>query len=292
MQKNSLKLVSIILPTYNGLDYLRQSIDSCLNQTYKNIELLIVDDGSGERTVQIIKSYNDRRIKYIRHKKNLGLPGALNTGFAASHGDYLTWTSDDNFYALNAIDKMVSGLENNKNIDFIYTDYFVIYDSGKIKKARISSPYNLDAYNCVGACFLYKRNVYDCIGEYDTEFKLAEDYNYWLRVRKYFRMKKMNKFLYYYRRHRKSLSETNNLYIIENQAAIASKPYINLAMQYYHQGRVYFFKNDFDTALKMFKKTINIEPFNPYAWKFIVFIHVQKFVPGLAEKVKKSRIHN
>jgi len=71
--------VSIVLPTYNGAKYIRQSIDSCLNQTYKNIELIIVNDGSTDGTPEIIRSYEDGRIKYLTHEKNKGLPHALNT---------------------------------------------------------------------------------------------------------------------------------------------------------------------------------------------------------------------
>ena len=76
--------VSIILPVYNGADYVGRSIESCLHQTYNNIELIIVDDGSVDKTAAIVGSYQDSRIQYIKKEKNEGLPKALNTGFAAS----------------------------------------------------------------------------------------------------------------------------------------------------------------------------------------------------------------
>jgi len=69
------------LPTYNGARYLRQSLDSCLNQTYRNIELIVVDDGSSDETPQIVGSCRDPRLQYLRQVRNKGLPGALNTGF-------------------------------------------------------------------------------------------------------------------------------------------------------------------------------------------------------------------
>jgi glycosyltransferase involved in cell wall biosynthesis len=118
-------LVSIVLPTYNGSRYIQQSIDSCLNQTYSNIELIIVDDGSTDCTEQIINSYTDNRIRYIQHQKNAGLPTALNTGVAHATGDYLTWTSDDNFYAPQAIETQLTFLLKNK-YDFVYCDIFVM----------------------------------------------------------------------------------------------------------------------------------------------------------------------
>jgi glycosyltransferase involved in cell wall biosynthesis len=72
------KLVSIVLPVYIGARFLRQSIDSCLHQTYCNIELIVVDDGSEDNSVDIVNSYDDDRIKLIRHETNRKLPAALN----------------------------------------------------------------------------------------------------------------------------------------------------------------------------------------------------------------------
>lgn len=202
----SLPKVSIVLPTYNGDKYIRQSIDSCLNQTYQNIELIIVDDGSTEDIYKIIKSYKDKRIKYIRHEKNKGLPHALNTGFANSNGDYLTWTSDDNYYVKESIEKMVSFLESKK-CSFIYCDYYKFKDEkpSKISIEKLPDVLAIEKINNVGACFLYSRKVKEAIGEYDPETVLAEDYDYWIRVSKEFSMHHLAEPLYFYRDHNKSL---------------------------------------------------------------------------------------
>src|SRR3989338_242445 len=117
--------VSIVLPTYNGAKYIRQSIESCLDQTYKNIELIIVDDASTDETPKIVKSYADPRLVYIRHEKNMKLPAAFNTGFSRASGDYLTWTSDDNFYDVSAIDKMLGFMRDNA-CDFVYCDFYEV----------------------------------------------------------------------------------------------------------------------------------------------------------------------
>src|SRR5574341_765066 len=148
--------VSIVLPTYNGARYLRQSIESCLNQTYKHIELIIVDDGSKDSTPEIVESYNDPRIKYIKHKKNRGLPNALNTGFANTTGEYLTWTSDDNLYLPQTIEKMVAFIEESK-CSFIFCDYFAFYgDNMAAKELRLLPDQPLfEKGNCIGYCFLY-----------------------------------------------------------------------------------------------------------------------------------------
>src|SRR5262245_61923913 len=92
--------VSIVLPTYNGSRFLAESIQSCLDQTYPDFELIIVDDCSTDVTPAIIAEFSarDSRVHTVRHEKNKKLPGALNTGMALSRGRFLTWTSDDNLY--------------------------------------------------------------------------------------------------------------------------------------------------------------------------------------------------
>lgn len=200
--------VSIVLPTYNGARYIKQSIDSCLNQTFQNIELIIVDDGSTDETPQIIEPYKDKRIKYIRHKRNTGLPTALNTGFANSTGKYLTWTSDDNYYSEEAIEKELAFLRNN-HCSFVYCDFYKFdSDNSKLTVERLNDVPMLENGNGIGACFLYSRAVKDAVGDYDPQTRLAEDYDYWIRVSKKFVMQHLAEPLYFYRDNADSLTQS------------------------------------------------------------------------------------
>lgn len=283
-------LVSIILPTYNGSSYIKQSIDSCLGQTYKNFELIIVDDCSSDETVNIIKSYSDPRIKYFKHERNLGLPRALNTGFENAKGEYLTWTSDDNFFHVDAIAKMVSILEKNKDIGFVYANFYLIDEKGKIFKSyRVGSSKSLDRGNLIGACFLYRREVYEKIGEYIPEFRLAEDYNYWLRIRQSFKMKKINDFLYYYRRHQKSLTWSNKLVENVEQMEKASNDYIPVSMRYYHKGQVFFYQKKYQESKKLLIKALAVNPFDLLVWRFFLFVILKILFPRIVDKIKKTR---
>jgi glycosyltransferase involved in cell wall biosynthesis len=199
--------VSIVLPTYDGSRYLQQSVDSCLRQTYKDIELIIVDDGSMDETPDIIRSYTDERIRYIKHNTNRGLPHALNTGFAMATGEYLTWTSDDNYYAEDAIESMASLLQQDKKIDFVYANFYMINGDGAVlQPISVGASRNLKEGNCIGPCFLYRRKVYEILGGYNPDAFLAEDYEYWIRVFKRFRMQKLDRFIYWHRLHPKSLT--------------------------------------------------------------------------------------
>ena len=116
------KKVSIVLPTFNGDRFIRKSIDSCLAQSYENIELIIVEDGSNCLS-GIINTYNDPRLIYCRNEENLKISKSLNKGFSRASGDYLTWTSDDNIYENNAIETMVKVLEADARIDFVYANF-------------------------------------------------------------------------------------------------------------------------------------------------------------------------
>jgi hypothetical protein len=199
--------VSIVLPTYNGVRYLRESVESCLRQTLENIELIVVDDGSGPEVGAILESYRaDGRLKYVRHERNRGVAAALNTGFRLSTGSHLTWTSDDNYYERNAVAEMLGFLARYPDVDFVYAGSYEVNDEGTITRLlRPLPPAALKVNNFVGACFLYKRHVYERVGDYREVF-LAEDYDYWIRVARTCRMQRLLKPLYYYRTHPDSLT--------------------------------------------------------------------------------------
>ncbi|MFO0752896.1 MAG: glycosyltransferase [Thermodesulfovibrionales bacterium] len=201
--------VSIVLPTFNGARYIRHSIESCLAQTYRNIELIVVDDGCTDATPEIVRSYRDRRMKYIRHERNRSLPHSLNTGFAAAAGEYLTWISDDNFYYKEAVGKMLSFLREERG-HFVYCDYYLFQGDNLFNRriVRLPDTVALEKGNHIGPCFLYTRAVRNAVGEYDPAAKLAEDYDYWIRTSKAFPLRHLKEPLYFYRKHEGSLFST------------------------------------------------------------------------------------
>jgi len=219
--------VSIVLPTFNGAKYIAQSIKSCLDQTYRNIELIVIDDASSDDTVEKVKTFRDDRMRLVPLEKNQGHIAALNKGFAMSTGDFLTWTSDDNYYGPQAIEKMVEELEDPGGTDFVYTQYQVIDENGNNQRlGRTEDPDYLDVDNCVGGCFLYRRKVYETIGDFNPEAFLAEDYEYWLRVRQKFRMKKIDSVHYFYRMHGTSLTGVHKEEKVQRQVALVRDRFV------------------------------------------------------------------
>lgn len=210
------ELVSIILPVYNGQQYIAESINSIKMQSYTNWELIIVNDCSTDDTLKIIEKYieQDARIKLVNNETNLKLPRSLNVGFSNAKGRYLTWTSDDNLFHEHALKRMVDVLENNQDAVMVYTDLSDIDANGKeISSNIMGEPHQMIFGNVVGACFLYTREVYEKVGDYDPNLFLAEDYDYWIRIMRCGRVIHLEENLYAYRKHDGSLSETRRAQI-------------------------------------------------------------------------------
>ncbi|MDR6121168.1 glycosyltransferase involved in cell wall biosynthesis [Bacillus sp. SLBN-46] len=127
------KKVSIITPCYNGEDFISRYLNSVLNQTYQNIELILVNDGSTDRTEDIVKSYipefkeKGMELIYI-NQENTGQSGALNKGLQLFTGDYLTWPDSDDILAAESIEKKVYFLEKNRNFGLVRTDAKIVYE--------------------------------------------------------------------------------------------------------------------------------------------------------------------
>ena len=197
-----LPLVSIILPTYNGGRYITDAIRSILEQTYAQWELIVVEDGSSEPSREIVERFSDTRIHYVPLLKNRKLPGALNEGFRHAKGDLLTWTSDDNLYFPEALSMLVSALETHPQWDMVFSDMYLIDEAGHTIGFYSAGPVaELPRRSNLGACFLYRRKVYEALGDYDETLFLVEDYDYWLRVSAKFMIGKLDRVLYAYRQH-------------------------------------------------------------------------------------------
>jgi len=225
-------LVSIVLPTYNGASgYLDEAVQSCLDQTYSNWELIIVDDASTDDTPAHIAQYvaKDSRIRSVRHETNRKLPAALNTGFSRAKGEYLTWTSDDNCYRPNALAEMVEFLKSRPEVGIVYTDFTVIDQTGNpVQSVAVSEMGNLVTGNCIGPCFLYRRSIQERLGGYAEDLHLAEDYDFWLRASACFQLQPLHKDLYLYRRHSYSLTslQGKRAYLVACEALKRNLPHL------------------------------------------------------------------
>jgi len=190
--------ISIVLPTYNGAPYIRESLDSCLKQSFQDIEVIVVVDGSTDDTGAILNSYSDPRLRVLK-QNNQGLPAALNAGFAQARGGFFSWTSDDNIYLREAMEVMWQYLHDHPDTPMVCTDCLSIDESGR------TFSYNPQTW----ACFLYRAEAASLAGPYRAEFRLVEDVDFFLRLQHYAGpIDRIPRPYYKYRAHKGSLSST------------------------------------------------------------------------------------
>ena len=127
--------VSVCIPTYNRSDYLKYSVNSVLQQTYQDWELIVCDDGSTDDTPEVVNSYDDSRLRYVRHPENIGRSRNMRSGFDAAKGEYFIKFDDDDAIASDFLAKTVAILEHNTEADFVCTDHWIINAQGEREEA-------------------------------------------------------------------------------------------------------------------------------------------------------------
>ncbi len=211
-----MKLISIIMPAYNCEKFIRQAIDSILNQTYTNFELLIADDCSTDNTKSIIDSYSDKRIKTFHNEKNLGYTQASNKLFSKCTGDYITFQDADDYCSPNRLELLVHFLEKNKEYSCVGSNITKVDELGEeffksnfvLKNNEIKDQFKNARIVMTGSSLLVKKEVLDKIGLYNLFFdRLGSEDVYWfsLILSKY-KVANIKEELYYYRANKNSVS--------------------------------------------------------------------------------------
>ena len=123
--------VSVCIPTYNRAHYLVYSVNSVLDQTYSDFELIVCDDGSSDNTAEVVSQWNDPRIRYIRHPENIGRSRNMRSGFDAAEGEYFIKFDDDDGLTPDFLARTVAVLDSEPTVDFVCTDHWIINAKGE-----------------------------------------------------------------------------------------------------------------------------------------------------------------
>lgn len=297
--------VSIIIPVYNGSNYLREAIDSALAQTYKNIEVIVVNDGSrdGGKTEAIAKSYGGR-IRYF-YQDNGGVASALNLGIRKMEGDYFSWLSHDDIYYPIKVEAQVNFFGKNKNNVILYSDFEYINSESKFIRSKIIGNIKprefvyalITRYPINGCTALIPKTCFDVIGVFNENIKTAQDYELWFRMAKKYKFIHISEILLKSRLHQEqgtielndivlkecddlyhwfiedlsineilSLTEdTIGLFYIRSAIALKTKGYIGAANFALKHSLRYLFKSDFKSLLKNIYLIIYYIPHKPKA---------------------------
>ena len=194
------QLVSVIMGVYNNEDTVKNAIESILNQSYKNIELIITDDNSSDNSKSIIKNYlNQKNIKLIENKENIGLTKSLNQMIEASNGKLIARQDADDISLEKRIEVQV-GQINKLNLDFVSSRAKNLQTNKNIPNISYNLPYKfLIKYKnpFIHGTLVIKKNVLLQLGNYDERFKYAQDYKLMIdAIDKNYKFKVLRKPLY------------------------------------------------------------------------------------------------
>lgn len=177
-------LVSIITPSYNQGIFIRETIDSVLKQSYPNIEYVIIDGGSTDNTIEILKEYGSK-IKWISEKDN-GQADAINKGIALTQGKFIGWLNSDDTYLDDAIYKLVSFMVENEDVDMVYGEGWYVDKNGNITERYLTEEFSKERLGeqCIicQPTALFSRKIVEEVGMLDAEYQLGMDYELWLRI--------------------------------------------------------------------------------------------------------------
>ncbi len=208
--------VTVLMPCYNAEVYLKEAVDSVINQTYRNLEILLIDDGSKDSTKSMILDYakNDTRIIPIFNEVNLGLIKTLNKGVKLATGEFIARMDADDISALNRIEKMVNVFAENPEFDVVAASYFYLSPDGKVlrrnyPKATISKALRFVSFFCtpvIHPCIVAKTEVLK-ENKFDEQFLHSEDYEIFSRLLSLgYRFVNLMEPLYFLRVNRESVS--------------------------------------------------------------------------------------
>lgn len=207
--------VSVLVPAYNAMEYLPETISSVLSQTYQNFEIIIVNDGSSDHIENWFEQLLDQRIRLVS-QSNQGLASARNTGLAEARGEYIAFIDADDLWLPTKLERQVSVLDSSPDIGLVYTWIDLIDEDGKplgkVRKNRARGNVWLDltVHNIVecGSVALVRRICFEKVGNFDSTlpFSCSEDWDMWLRIAAHYSFEVVQEPLVRYRYHSTNLS--------------------------------------------------------------------------------------
>lgn len=210
-----MKKVSILMPAYNAEKYIYEAINSIIKQTYTNIELIIVDDGSVDNTVSIIEKFSDKRIKVYKNDTNRGLPYTRNRLLLLADGDFIALMDADDISHEKRIEKQVGFLNKHENIHVVGTN-FKRFNETLSRRASVESDYRVNKVRLMfingiqnpsvmfRTSFIKENNI-----RYRDQYIVAQDYAFWIDCLKFGNIANINEVLLYYRTGHESITKTS-----------------------------------------------------------------------------------
>jgi glycosyltransferase involved in cell wall biosynthesis len=272
--------VSVIIPTYNRAQWIGASIQSVLDQTYTDYEIIVVDDGSTDDTAEVIRAFTDR-VRYF-YQENGGSAAARNRGLQEARGEYIAFLDSDDLFLPEKLHKQVEYLQHNPHIGMVYSAYTNI-DHNHNELGIIPAQYTGHIYrqmlfhcNIQTSSVMIRRQVIETVGLFDIALPMAQDVDYWIRVARHFEIGAITEPLAYVRLHPDNKPRDPEkilnyfLYIAEKNLADDTGPIFHrrvYASIYYRGGQRFMSQEPpiFSRARDCLRRGLGYWPFTPSA---------------------------
>ena len=208
--------LSVIMPVYNGGLFLGLAVESILKQTWIDFELIIIDDGSTDRSADVIRSFRDQRIVLIDRMKNEGVVVSANQGLKLARGQYIARMDQDDISVVHRFERQVEFLDAHPSVGLVGSSYVLIDDQGKVLRRRELKTRDADIKKalweehqfCHGAV-MYRKACLDQVGLYRDRVRYAEDYDLFFRIAEKWEVANISEPLYQLRMNLQSISSVN-----------------------------------------------------------------------------------
>jgi glycosyltransferase involved in cell wall biosynthesis len=304
-------LVSVIMPAYNVAKTIAESIDSVLRQSYKNYELIVIDDGSSDNTAEIVLTFKqkDSRLMLINLSKNGGLSNARNEGCRIARGEYIAFLDSDDLWLPEKLRKQIDFHLSNPDIHISHADYHFFDTAGihkrplkyliDLKKDKEGYIYPQICYkNTIGVLtVMLRKDLLNDVGLFDTSLKTMEDQDLWVRIGKKKKFGYINEALAHYRLSESGISKQVGKYkkaykrfiikILSNE-----KVKLDLMWRNYYRyfGTIYFHKGNLFLSRLYFWKSIMLRPYDYIAistYLYLAYTFVKGAIKELMIKLSK-----
>lgn len=292
--------VSVIIPTYNRAHLIGRAIQSVLDQTYQDFEIIVVDDASTDETEEVVKSFADDRINYTRHQKNKGGGASRNTGIKVAKGKFIAFLDSDDEWLAEKLKKQIGRFKISSNkVGVIYSGYCTV--SGKTQElvARVipSLRGNLSV-NFLKGCYVLnstsvvRRDCFRKAGFFDETLLSCQEWDIWIRVSRHYEFDFVPDILVKYYFHETQISTDLNAKI-RGREALIRKYQVNiskypsvLSLHLNVLGKLYCIKGDQKTGSVNFWKAIKLNPF--HLANYLHFL-LSTLAPQIHRQILESR---
>ena len=297
---SKLPTVSVIIPTYNRAHLVGRAIHSVLNQTYQDFELIVVDDGSTDNTEEVVKSFNNERIKYIKHEKNKGGSAARNTGIKDSKGEYIAFLDSDDEWLEEKLKKQVEVFQNkDSRVGIVYVNFSIVNEKGE-SVGKKQGPKGLIFRellnsNCVGttSSVVVRRECFKKVGGFDETLPSCQDWDMWLRLARHYEFDFIPEELLKYFQHENRIG-TNPEAAIVGRKAILRKIRTDMenqgrkikAKNYFNYGNYFCRLGSMHEGKQYLLKAILTFPFSP---KYFLYFIASMFDKRIYLKLAKIK---